>query len=118
MGFSQVVALVNPRAYFLALAAAVARYGLMDRWVLCRPPAHPRYLLRAVREVAPVVRVAAGSRRLTGGVYPIPALYPILQREAKMYAQRLPSPWKENNRLLSLQDTRARWDLLVKAPSR
>jgi len=46
MGFSQVFALVNPRGYFLSLAAAVDKCGLLNKWVLFRVPAHPRSLIR------------------------------------------------------------------------
>src|SRR3990172_7222426 len=34
MGFSQVLTLVNPRAYFLSLAVAAEKCGLLDRWVV------------------------------------------------------------------------------------
>jgi len=113
MGFTQVLSLVNPRAYFLALAAAVSKSGSMDRWVLFRVPAHPRYLLPAVRQVVPFVRAAAQGSNLRGGVYPIPPLYPILQREAKTYRHSLPKPWQECNRLLSVREVKMRWQSLI-----
>lgn len=118
MGFSQVLTLVNPRAYFLALAAAVRRCGVMDRWALFRAPAHPRYLLPAVRQVVPFVRAAAVGRNLKGGVYPIPDLYPILQREAKTYRHLLPEPWHECNRLPNLRGVEQRWASLIMCTKR
>lgn len=45
LGFPQVITLVNPRGYFLALAAALAECRLRNRWVIFRVPAHPRHLL-------------------------------------------------------------------------
>src|SRR5512137_3205321 len=51
LGIPHVIALVNPRAYFLALAAAVAECGLLDRWLLFHIPAHPRHLVPAVRTI-------------------------------------------------------------------
>jgi hypothetical protein len=90
----QVIALVNPRAYFLALAAAVDTCGLMDRWILFRPPAHPQYLRRAVRIVTPFIRMAAAGATMPGGVYPIPELSAALRGEKKRYRHPLPLPWK------------------------
>ncbi len=108
LGIPQVFALVNPRAYFLALAAAVQECGLSQRWVLFRPPAHPRYLLRAVRLVMPIVRAAAGQV-MPGGIYPIPDLYSILRREHRVYRHPLPSPWGQHNHLPSLRTVTVRW---------
>lgn len=114
LGFSQVLALVNPRAYFLALAAAADRCCVLDRWVLFRAPAHPRHLLRAARQVVPFVQAAAAGHHLRGRIYPIPDLYPILRREADTYRDPLPVPWTEWNRLPTLRQVTARWtDLLA-----
>ena len=93
LGFTQVLALVNPRAYFLALAAAVAHCGLMGRWVLFRVPANPQHLRAVVRLAAPFVYAAAGGRELPGGVYPIPEFSLALRREAERYRHPLPAPW-------------------------
>ncbi|MBM3254326.1 MAG: hypothetical protein FJZ16_08745, partial [Candidatus Omnitrophica bacterium] len=38
MGFSKVFALVNPRGYFLSLAAAVDKCGLLNKWAVFRVP--------------------------------------------------------------------------------
>jgi len=100
MGFSQVLALVNPRGYFLALAAAVEKCGLLNKWVLFHIPAHPRHLLPAVRQVAPFVRAAAEGKKLKGGIYPIPDMYSFLQEENKAYKDSLPRPWGEYGRLI------------------
>ena len=113
MGFSQVLTLVNPRAYFLSLAVAAEKCGLLDRWVVFHVPAHPRYLLSAVRQVAPSVRAAAEGSSLRGGIYPIPDLYSALQRETKNYRHSLPDPWKGYSRLLSVQEVKKRWTLLI-----
>jgi len=94
LGVPHVIALVNPRGYFLALAAAVAECGLLDRWVLFHVPAHPRHLLKAVREVAPIVRAAAVGTKLAGGIYPIPALLRSLRRETRRYREPLPPRWR------------------------
>ena len=118
MGFSQVLTLVNPRAYFLSLVAAVGKCGFMDCWVLFRAPAHPRYLLPAVRQVVPFVRAAAEGNKLRGGVYLIPDLYPILQQEAKTYRHPLPRPWQECNRLLSVHEVKKRWTSLITCTER
>ncbi len=93
MGFSQVFALVNPRGYYLSLAAAVERCRLLDKWVLFRVPAHPRHLLPAVRQIVPIVRAAADGKKLKGGIYPVPEVYPFLQKENKLYKDSLPEPW-------------------------
>ena len=98
MGFSQVLTLVNPRAYFLAMAAGVGKCGLLHRWVLFRLPAHPRHLLFAVQQVVPFVYTAADGSNFMGGIYTIPDLYSILHRESKNYRHSLPAPWKEYNR--------------------
>jgi hypothetical protein len=115
LGISHVLALVNPRAYFLALAAAVEECGVLDRWVLFRVPAHPRYLLPAVRQVASFVRAAAGGGTLRGGVYAIPDLHPILLRESKTYRHPLPQPWKPCDRLPAMREVQIRWEGLLGA---
>jgi len=94
-GIQNVIALVNPRAYFLALAAAVAECNLLDEWILFRVPAHPHHLIPAVKEVAPFVRSVAGGARIKGGIYHVPSLFPFLQEEDKRYRHALPERWKE-----------------------
>ncbi|HEX7549389.1 MAG TPA: hypothetical protein VF579_02325 [Candidatus Methylomirabilis sp.] len=94
LGFPQIIALVNSRGYFLALAAAVAECGLMDRWTLFRVPAHPRYLGQAVRVIVPVIRHAVEGARMPGGIVGIPALLPALRREAAQYREPLPPRWR------------------------
>ena len=95
IGFSQVFTLVNPRGYFLSLAAAVDRCGLLNKWILFRVPSHPRHLLSAVREITPFVRAATEGRKLKGGIYPIPDLYPFLKKESRIYKKILPYPWQK-----------------------
>ncbi len=109
MGFTQVFALVNPRGYFLSLAAAVDKCGLLNRWILFQVPSHPRHLLSAVRQVAPFVRVAAEARHLKGGIYPIPTLYSFLQKENREYKDFLPRPWKEHSHLVSFNLAEKKW---------
>jgi len=90
----QVVTLVTPRGYFLALAAAVAECGLLDRWILFHVPSHPRHLLEGVRQIAPIVRTAAGGVHHAGGTYAVPALLPTLRDETCRYRDRLPPRWR------------------------
>lgn len=99
MGFSQVFTLVNPRGYFLALAAAIERCGLLNRWVLFRVPSHPRHLLPAVREIAPFVRAAVEGEKLKGGIYPVPKLYEFMKKENRLHKEFLPKPWQKYNNL-------------------
>ncbi len=113
MGFSQVLTLVNPRAYFLSLAAAANKCNVLHRWVLFRLPAHPRYLLSAVRLVVPFVRAAAEGKHLRGGVYIIPDFYSILQRESRNYRHLLPAPWKKYDKILSLKEVKKQWAFLI-----
>jgi len=112
MGFNEVVALVNPRGYFLSLAAAVDQCGLLDKWILFRPPAHPRYLLSSVREITPFVRKAAERENLKGGIYPISSLYSALKKEERFYKTRLPEPWKKFNIFSSSKEVKKRMELL------
>jgi hypothetical protein len=109
LGIPQVVALVNPRGYFLALAAAVAECGQRDRWALFHVPAHPRYLLKAVREIAPVVRAAAVGTKLAGGIYPIPALLRSLRRETRRYRESLPPRWRAWGKVPKVQRGGGHW---------
>ena len=113
MGFSQVFALVNPRGYFLSLAAAVDKCGLLNKWVLFRVPSHPRYLLSAVRQLSPFVRTAADGAKLKGGIYPIPDLYPFLKKENKLYKNSLPQPWQKYSNLIDISEVKIRWSLLM-----
>ena len=112
MGFSRVFALVNPRGYFLSLAAAVDKCGLLNKWVLFRVPSHPRYLLSAVRQISPFVHVVAGGKKLKGGIYPIPNLFPFLRKESKIYKDSLPRPWKEHSHLISFNLAEKKWTSL------
>jgi hypothetical protein len=112
IGFDQVFALINPRAYFLAFAAAVQKCGLMNRWVLFRMPAHPRFLIPAVREVMPFVRASVHGTRHNGGVYFIPSLYPVLQTHEKTYRHPLPYPWRGCNQFTSHHEVKKQWRLL------
>jgi hypothetical protein len=118
MGFSQVFAVVNPRGYFLSLAAAVDKCGLLNKWILFRVPSHPRHLLSAVRQVTPFVRVADKGRKLKGGVYPIPDLYPFMQKENNAYKDSFLQPWKKYSNLSGIGEVRTRWLLLTGALKR
>ena len=115
LGFSHVLALVNPRAYFLALAAAGDRCRVLDRWVLFRTPAHPRFLLRALREVVPFVRAVDVGAELPGGIYPIPNLYPALRGEAGGYRDPLPVLSRALAQLPGMHAVGRRWAKLARA---
>jgi len=112
MGFSKVFTLVNPRGYFLSLAAAVDKCGLLNKWVLFQVPAHPRHLLPAVRQVSTLVRAAAKGRKFGGGIYHIPNLYPFMQEENEVYKDSLPLPWQKYSNLPSVHKIKRRWLLL------
>jgi hypothetical protein len=109
-----VIALVNPRGYFLALAAAVAECGLLDRWVLFQVRAHPRHLLEGVRQIAPIVRAAAGGVRHAGGIYTIPVLLPALRDETRRYQDRLPPRWRPWGTVPTVRIAEKAWATLLK----
>lgn len=113
MKFSKVFALVNPRGYFLSLAAAVDRCGLLNEWALFRVPSHPRHLLSAVRQITPFVRAAVEGNEVKGGIYLIPELYPFLRKENKVYKNNLPQPWKKYTSLLDISKIKTQWLLLT-----
>ena len=118
MGFSQVFALVNPRGYFLSLAAAVDRCGLLNKWVLFRVPSHPRYLLSAVRQIAPIIHATVGVKKLKGGIYPIPTLYSFMRQEEKLYKDSFPNPWQKYVSLSDIGEMKNRWAYLLAALKR
>lgn len=118
LGIPHVLALVNPRAYFLALAAAVEACGVRSSWVVFQPPAHPRHLLPAVREVATFVQAAAAGAELPGGIYPIPDLYAALRVEAMGYRDLLPMPWRASARVPGIRAVGIRWAKLIRAARR
>ena len=113
MGFSQVFALVNPRGYFLSLAAAVDKCGLLNKWVLFRVPSHPRHLLTAVRQISPLVQVTADGAKLKGGIYPIPDFYSVLKKENKIYKGFLPKPWQKYTNLPGSTEIKNQWERLT-----
>jgi hypothetical protein len=115
LGIPNVIALVNPRAYFLALTAAVAECGLLDQWLLLHIPAHPRHLIPVVRMIAPIVRGATRSATLPGGVYAIPARSPALQREVVHYRDPLPLRWRSWARVPTERIVRRHWVMLEAA---
>lgn len=109
-GIDHVIALVNPRAYFLALAAAVAECNLLGKWILFRVPAHPHHLIPAVREVVPMIRaITTGKGRLNGGIYHIPKLFPILQTEETAYRHKLPKRWRVYGKLPKFHEVEKTW---------
>jgi len=112
LGMKQVLALVNPRAYFLALAASAHECGVLEKWLLFRVPAHPRHLPSAVQEVAPLVRFAASGGSLPGGVYHLPKLLPDLHKESMAYRDDLPEPYRKFNRLPEIKEAKKRWEVL------
>jgi len=113
MGIPYVFALVNPRAYFLSLAAAVGESGLLDKWVLFRIPAHPRHLIPAVREVVPVIRaITVGEGRLNGGIYHIPKLFQHIQIEETVYKHKLPKRWGAYGKLPRFNEVEKKWRLI------
>ncbi len=93
LGIPHVITLVNPRAYFLALATAVAECGALERWILFHVPAHPRHLLDGVRHITPIVQAAAEGEQHAGGTYAIPEVLPALRDETWRYRDRLPPRW-------------------------
>lgn len=109
MGFSQVFALVNPRGYFLSLAAALDRCRLLNKWILFRVPSHPRYLLHAVRQIAPLVRASAAGKTLKGGIYPIPNLCSDMQEKRKISKDSLPKLWHRHDQPLEVEKIMVRW---------
>ena len=109
MGFSQVFTLVNPRGYFLSLAAAVGKCGLLNRWVLFQVPSHPRYLIPAVRQITPIVRAVAEGNKVKGGIYPIPDLYSSMHKEIKVYKSILPKPWQKYSGLSGIKEIKKGW---------
>ncbi len=115
LGIPHVIALVNPRAYFLALAAAVVECGLLDRWILCRVPAHPRDLLDGVRQIVPIVRAAAEGIRQAAGVYAIPELLPALHGETRRYRNPLPPRWRRCGAIPSRRSAERAWATLHEA---
>ena len=113
IGFTQVFALVNPRGYFLSLAAAVDKCGLLNKWILFRVPPHPRHLLSAVRQMTPFVFAASEGKKLKGGIYPIPDLYPFLKKENMIYKDILPQPWLKYGSLPAINATKIQWRGLI-----
>ncbi|OGC92592.1 MAG: hypothetical protein A2W25_13915 [candidate division Zixibacteria bacterium RBG_16_53_22] len=112
LGIRHVFALVNPRAYFLSFAAAVAETGLLDKWVLFRVPVHPRHLIPAVREVLPFIRSATLGTRFRGGIYPVPSPFPFLEQEEKNYRHILPERWRGYSEIPEFFEVRRKWKLL------
>jgi hypothetical protein len=113
-GIDNVIALVNPRAYFLALSAAVAECNLLEKWILFRVPAHPHHLIPAVKEVAPFLRAVAGGARIKGGIYHVPSQFPFLQEEDIKYRHVLPERWKKYGKLPHSSDVKEQWNILNK----
>jgi hypothetical protein len=115
MGIENVIALINPRAYFLALAAAVNECDLLKNWILFRMPAHPRHLIPAVREVIPIIRaITIREGRPTGGIYHIPKLFPFLQTEETAYRNKLPKRWGAYGKLPKLNEIENKWSSIEK----
>jgi len=75
-------------------------------------PAHPRYLLPAVRKIAPVFQVDDKKRNCKGGVYPIPDFYSALIKESKMYKNYLPAPWSKFDNLPNTSGIKKKWETI------
>lgn len=115
LGIPQVVALVNPRAYFLVLAAAVAECGLLDRWILFHVPAHSRHLLEGVRQIAQIVRFGSCAPGVEepGGIYTLPVLLPALHGEMRQYRDRLSLRWRRWGEVPTGRVTERAWTTLL-----
>jgi hypothetical protein len=113
MGFSQVFALVNPRGYFLSLAAAVDKCGLLNKWVLFRVPTHPRHLIPAVRQITPIIQAAAEGARIKGGIHMLPELYQFVKKESKIYRDVLPEPWRKYGKKYNRKFTKSKMGCCV-----
>jgi hypothetical protein len=119
MGIQNVVALINPRAYFLALAAALNECDLLKKWILFRMPAHPRHLIPAVREVVPIIRaITVGEVKLNGGIYHIPTLYLFLKSEEAAYRDKLPNRWGAYGKLPGFNEVEKTWTSIEKIHDR
>jgi hypothetical protein len=118
MKFHNVFTLVNPRGYFLSLAAAVDRCGLLNEWTLFRVPSHPRHLLSAVRQITPFVCAATEGNKVKGGIFPIPELYSFMQIEIKIYKSSLPQPWQKYIGLPDETDIKTQWLHLTRVRKR
>jgi hypothetical protein len=58
------------------------------------------------------VCAASEGKKIKGGIYPIPALYPFLQKENKAYKGFLSKPWQKYTGLPSIDEVKTRWQAL------
>jgi hypothetical protein len=90
----------------------VDKCGLLNKWILFRIPAHPRHLLPALRQIVPIVRAAADGKELKGGINAVPALYPFLEKESKLYKDSLPESWEKHNKLIRFNSVKKKWHFM------
>ena len=88
---------------------------LVTREMLCKPDDVVRFIISAVRQIAPFVRAATEGKKLKGGIYPIPAMYPVMKKESKVYKGFLPKPWQKYTILPSIREIKTRWLSLTAA---
>ena len=91
--FKKIFAAVNPRGYFLSLAAALHERLLFDKTMMLEVPVHPNNLKASVKIISFFIHKYFSEGYFQGGVILHPSLLQRIARQSIKWKQNLPERW-------------------------
>ena len=91
--FSKIFAVVNPRGYFLSLAAALQEQSLLDKTMMLEMPVHPNNLKLAVTIISSFIQRYFSEGYFQGGIISHPSLRQRISKESTVWKKNLPERW-------------------------
>jgi len=91
--FSKIFAVVNPRGYFLSLAAALHEQSLFSKTMMLEMPVHPNNLKAAITLISSFIQRYFSEGYFQGGIISHPVLVQRIAKESTVWKQNLPERW-------------------------
>jgi len=91
--FKKLFAVVNPRGYFLSLAAALHELSLFSKTMMLEVPVHPNNLKASVKIISSFIQRYFSEGYFQGGIILHPGLLQRIAKELKSWKQNLPERW-------------------------
>lgn len=91
--FSKIFAVVNPRGYFLSLAAAVHEQSLLGRIMMLEMPVHPNNLKEAITLISSFIQRYISEGYFQEGIISHAFLQQRIAKESTAWKLNLPERW-------------------------
>lgn len=91
--FGKIFAVVNPRGYFLSLAAALHEQFLFGKTMMLEMPVHPNNLKVAITFISSFIQRYFSEGYFQGGIISHAALRQRITKESTAWKQNLPERW-------------------------